>query len=218
MSSSTKVPLTETNKGPVTQTKSSLETLVKNLENTKDSKNKNNASGAPVHLWNPDYCGELELTIEEDGTWTYNKTPIGREKLVNLFATVIKREEGKYYLVTPVEKMLITVIDAPFIAIEMDVTNQDGQQIISFMTNVGDHIEASDENPLRFPKQTNEETLKPYVKIRHEGENKLEAKLSRSVYYELANYIETHTIERTEYYGVWSHGTFFKIEEKSNCP
>lgn len=210
MSSSTKVPITPTNSG--------LESLVKNLEKTKESKIDNNAAGAPVHLWNPDFCGELDLTILEDGTWVYNKTPIGREKLVNLFATVIKREEGKYYLVTPVEKMLITVIDVPFIAIKMDVSNQDGVQIISFVTNVGDKVEASAKHPLRFPKQTNEETLKPYIQIRHEGENKLEAKLSRSVYYELANHIEPHIIDGTEFYGVWSHGTFFKIEEKSKCP
>lgn len=210
MSSSTKVPIPQTNV--------SLEALVKNLENSERSKTSNNAAGAPVHLWNPDFCGKLDLSIEEDGTWLYNKTPIGREKLVKLFSSVIKREEGEYYLVTPVEKMLIEVKDVPFIAIEMKVENDKAGQIIFFKTNVGDQVEASAENPLRFPKQTNKETLKPYIKIRHAGENMLEAKLSRSVYYELANYIETHTIEGTEYYGVWSHGTFFSIEKLANCP
>jgi len=210
MNSSTKVPNYQTNV--------SLESLVKNLENSEDSKTNNKATGAPVHLWNPDFCGELDLTIEEDGSWVYNKTPIGRQKLVKLFASVLKREEGDYFLVTPVEKMAISVKDVPFIAVEMHVSNQDTQQIISFTTNVGDKIEASAENPLRFPKQTNEETLKPYLKIRHSGINKLEARLSRSVYYELANYIETHSIKGTDYYGVWSCGTFFSIEKSSNCP
>ncbi|GAA6212917.1 DUF1285 domain-containing protein [Hyphomicrobiales bacterium 4NK60-0047b] len=194
-----------------------LEQLVKNLKSTDNRDEKTKASGAPVHLWNPDYCGELDLTIEEDGSWAYNKTPIGRLKLVKLFASVVKKEEGKYYLVTPVEKMAIKVKDVPFIAIEMNISNQKQQQIISFTTNVGDQVEASAENPLRFPKQSNEETLKPYVKIRHEGENMLEAKLSRSVYYELANHIDTHTIEGTEFLGVWSHGTFFTIEKSANC-
>ncbi len=210
MSSSTKVPIPKTN--------ASLETLVKNLENSKDSKTNNKASGAPVHLWNPDFCGKLDLSIEEDGTWVYNKTPIGREKLVRLFSSVVKKEKGEYYLVTPVEKMLIEVKDVPFIAIEMEVKQDKTGQIISFKTNVGDQVEASEDNPLRFPKQTNEETLKPYIKIRHADENMLEAKLSRSVYYELVNYIETHTIEGAEHYGVWSHGTFFPIEKCANCP
>ncbi len=202
----------------VTPKSGGLDTLVKNIKLTDNEVEKGNASGAPVHLWNPAFCGELDLTIEEDGAWVYNKTPIGRQKLVKLFASVLKREEGDYFLVTPVEKMAISVKDVPFIAVEMHVSNLDNQQIISFTTNVGDRIEASAENSLRFPKQKNEETLKPYLKIRHSGINKLEAKLSRSVYYELANYIETHSIEGSDYYGVWSCGTFFSIEKSSNCP
>lgn len=195
-----------------------LENLIKNLQSTENEELGSKSTGAPVHLWNPELCGELDLIIEENGSWIYNKTPIGREKLVNLFATVLKREKGEYFLVTPVEKMAITVIDVPFLAIEFKQYEKNNQQVIAFMTNVGDYVEASDENPLRFAKQANEETIKPYVKVRHEGENKLEARLSRSVYYELANIIETHTIAKTSYHGVWSNGTFFPIEKVSNCP
>lgn len=209
MSPSTKVlnPETHTN----------LESLVKNLKTPGDTQNQNNASGAPVHLWNPEFCGKLDLTIEEDGTWTYNKTPIGRKNLVKLFASVIKREAGEYYLVTPVEKMLIEVKDVPFIITDMEIKDEGDGQVISMGTNVGDKVEASAENPLRFHIQENQETLKPYIKIRHEGENVLEARLSRPVYYELANHIETKTIDGEEFLGVWSHGTFFKIEKAENC-
>src|SRR3954467_7879164 len=78
----------------------------------------------PVHLWNPPFCGDLDIRIAADGTWFYMKTPIGRPGLVKLFSSVLKREGEKYFLVTPVEKVGITVDDAPFTAVEM---KQDGQ-------------------------------------------------------------------------------------------
>lgn len=209
MSSSTKVPNPENH--------ANLENLVKNIKTPIETQNQTSTSGAPVHLWNPDFCGKLDLTIEEDGNWIYNKTPIGRQNLVKLFASVIKREEGEYYLVTPVEKMLIEVKDVPFIITDMEIKQVGDDQVISMGTNVGDRVEASAENPLRFQVQENQETLKPYIKIRHEGENVLEARLSRPVYYELANNIETETIDGEKFLGVWSHGTFFKIEKAENC-
>ena len=209
MSSSTKVP------GQAA--KGGLEQIANQIESNMPPLKGRETTGAPVHLWNPSFCGKLDLTIEEDGTWMYNKSPIGREKLVKLFASVIKREEGDYYLVTPVEKMLIEVKDVPFIVTAMETKGEGKNQIIFMTTNVGDRIEASAKNPLRFPKQANPETIKPYIKIRHEGENVLEARLSRPVYYELANHIETATIEGEDYLGVWSHGTFFKIEKAEHC-
>src|SRR6187402_1451994 len=92
----------------------------------------------PVHLWNPPFCGDLDMRIAGDGTWYYLKTPIGRPALVRLFASVLKREEGKYFLVTPVEKVGIVVDDAPFLAVEMKT--EDGPQgpILHFRTNVDD--------------------------------------------------------------------------------
>src|SRR5829696_6651553 len=78
------------------------------------------ARGLPsVHLWNPPYCGEIDMRIVSDGTWFYEKTPIGRPALVRLFASVLKREGDRYFLVTPVEKCGIVVDDAPFLAVEM---------------------------------------------------------------------------------------------------
>ena len=77
---------------------------------------------APVHLWDPPYCGDLDIRIARDGMWWYLGTPIGRKELVHLFASVLKLEDGRHYLVTPVEKIGITVDDAPFVAVDFDVS------------------------------------------------------------------------------------------------
>src|SRR5215471_11010821 len=89
----------------------------------------------PVHLWNPPYCGEIDMRIAADGTWFYQKTPIGRPALVKLFASVLKREADRYYLVTPVEKCGIEVDDAPFLAVEMTVSSGERGRILEFRTN-----------------------------------------------------------------------------------
>src|ERR1700737_773787 len=91
----------------------------------------------PVHLWDPPYCGEIDMRIASDGTWFYQKTPIGRPALVKLFASVLKREGDRYFLVTPVEKCGITVEDAPFLAIAMQVESRSPGQVLRFVTNVG---------------------------------------------------------------------------------
>jgi hypothetical protein len=103
----------------------------------------------PVHLWNPPFCGDLDMRIASDGTWFYLKTPIGRPALVKLFASVLKREGDKYFLVTPVEKCGITVDDAPFLAVELAVEQGDrGQQLNC--TNVDDWVACDLEHALRF--------------------------------------------------------------------
>jgi len=86
----------------------------------------------PVHLWNPPYCGDIDMRIGSDGTWFYQKTPIGRAALVKLFASVLKREGEKHFLVTPVEKCGIAVDDAPFLAVEMQVEEGQGGRILHF--------------------------------------------------------------------------------------
>src|SRR5205809_1622361 len=90
----------------------------------------------PVHLWNPPFCGDLDIRIATDGTWYYLKTPIGRPALVRLFASVLKREGDKYFLVTPVEKVGITVDDAPFLAVEMRVEGEEAGRVLHLRTNV----------------------------------------------------------------------------------
>src|SRR5712672_4674282 len=94
----------------------------------------------PVHLWNPPDCGEIDIRIAADGTWFYLKTPIGRPALVRLFSSVLKREGEKFFLVTPVEKVGITVDDAPFLAVEMKVDGEGDGRVLSFRTNVDDWV------------------------------------------------------------------------------
>lgn len=191
-----------------TNDNSGLERLIAAL------KDQPNQKAAPVHLWNPPYCGELDMVIDADGNWHYDGTPIGREKLVRLFATVLKREGDDYFLVTPVEKIGIKVEDAPFQAIAMEHNAEGEKQILSFTTNVGDTVIASDEHPLRFECDDQRQEMRPYIMIRAG----LEARLSRPVYYELINLAiaqadarattgEANEPEVPE--GIWSAGTFF---------
>src|SRR6478735_4054678 len=93
---------------------------------------------APVHLWNPPFCGDLDMRIASDGTWFYLGTPIGRPGLVKLFASVLKREGDSYFLVTPVEKVGIRVDDAAFVAVEMAADGEGAAAILRFRTNIDD--------------------------------------------------------------------------------
>src|SRR5260370_35352540 len=94
----------------------------------------------PVHLWNPPFCGDLDMRIAGDGTWFYMGTPIGRPALVRLFSTILKREDGKHFLVTPVEKVGIRVADAPFLAVELQCEQADRGRLLPFATNVDDWV------------------------------------------------------------------------------
>lgn len=136
---------------------------------------------APVHLWNPPFCGDLDMEIRADGTWFYMGTPIGRPAMVRLFATVLKLEEGRYYLVTPVEKVGIRVEDAPFVAVDVDVTDQDGAGSLVFTTNVGEVVEAGPENAIRVAIAP-DGTPRPYLHVRRG----LEALIDRKSFYRLA--------------------------------
>ena len=101
----------------------------------------------PVHLWNPPFCGDIDLRIARDGTWFYGGTPIGRLPLVKLFASILRKDPEGFRLVTPVEKVGITVEDAPFLAVEMKVERG---SMLSFRTNVDDWVEAGADHLLRF--------------------------------------------------------------------
>ncbi len=137
----------------------------------------------PVELWEPDFCGNIDMEIKADGSWHYMGTPITRPAMVRLFSTVLRKDtDGRTYLVTPVEKIGIRVEDAHFIAVEMSVTGQGREQQLTFRTNLGDVIEVSEKNPLRFEIDADNEGLKPYILVR----GRLEALVSRSVMYDLA--------------------------------
>lgn len=162
----------------------------------------------PVHLWNPPFCGDLDMRIAADGTWFYQKTPIGRPALVKLFASVLKREGGRYFLVTPVEKMGLTVEDAPFLAVELNVTREP-EQILEFRTNVDDWVTCGADNPLRFTPEQGTSGLKPYLHVRRD----LWAKVTRALFYDLVELGEERDIEGRRMFGVASAGEFFVMAE-----
>jgi hypothetical protein len=162
----------------------------------------------PVERWNPEFCGDLDMEIRADGTWFYLGTPIGRMPLVQLFSTVLRKDEdGKTYLVTPVERVGIRVVDAPFIAVEMDVSGVGEDQAITFRTNVGDVVEVGPDNPLRFVDEAETGGLKPYVLVR----GRLEALVARSVMYELVGHGEEISVDGTLVFAVRSRGEIYPI-------
>lgn len=162
----------------------------------------------PVEKWNPPFCGDLDMEIKRDGTWFYMGTPIGRKKLVELFSTVLRKDEdGKTYLVTPVEKVGIRVEDAHFLAVEMTQTQHDNGPLLTFRTNVGDIIEAGKANPLRFDIEPQSGGLKPYLHIR----GRLEALINRAVMYDLVALGETIEHDGQEMFCIRSGGETFPI-------
>ena len=163
----------------------------------------------PVHLWNPPFCGDLDMRIAADGTWFYLKTPIGRHALVKLFASVLKREGEKYFLVTPVEKVGITVDDAPFTAVEMRPEGEGASRTLSFRTNVDEWVTAGKEHALRFEPEEETGGLKPYLHVRRD----LWALIARALFYDLVELGEERDIDGKRMFGVVSGGEFYVMAE-----
>ena len=166
----------------------------------------------PVHLWNPPYCGEIDMRIAADGTWFYQKTPIGRAALVKLFASVLKREGDHYYLVTPVEKCGITVDEVPFLAVELAVEAADAaagpaSRVLRFRTNVDDWVTAGRDNPLRFEPEPATGGLKPFLHVRRN----LWAKVTRALFYDLVELGEEREVAGKRMFGVMSGLEFFAM-------
>ena len=157
----------------------------------------------PVHLWNPPFCGDLDMRIARDGTWFYLGTPIGRYELVKLFSSILKREDGKHFLVTPVEKVGITVDDAPFVAVDFEVSGTGESQTITFTTHVEDNAQAGADHPIRVERDPETGEPSPYVLIR----SNLEALIDRKSFYRLVD-IGVH---HDGWFGLWSGGQFFPI-------
>jgi hypothetical protein len=162
----------------------------------------------PVHLWNPPFCGDLDLRIAADGIWYYLKTPIGRPALVKLFASVIKREGDKYFLVTPVEKCGIVVEDAPFLAVELKVEMRAGGRILHFRTNVDDWVACGPQHGLRFVPEPEPGGLKPYLHVRAD----LWAKVTRALFYDLVELGEEREYGGQRMFGIASEGEFFAMQ------
>ena len=165
----------------------------------------------PVERWNPPYCGDIDMRIATDGTWFYQKTPIGRLALVKLFASVLKREGDKYFLVTPVEKVGIAVDDAPFLAVEMKASVAETGSILEFRTNVDDWVAAGPGHALRFEQEALTGGLKPYLHVRRE----LWAKVTRALFYDLVALGEERDVGGKAMFGVVSGGEFFAMSEAS---
>lgn len=163
-----------------------------------------NRGAPPVEQWNPPFCGDIDMRIATDGTWFYQKTPIGRHALVKLFASVLKREGERYFLVTPVEKVGIVVEDVPFMAVEMRVTRGD-EQILSFRTNMDEWIDAGPGHALRFEPEPETGGMKPYLHVRRN----LWAKVTRALFYDLVEAGEERVVDGESMFGVASGGEFF---------
>jgi hypothetical protein len=161
----------------------------------------------PVERWNPTHCGDSEMRIARDGTWFHQGSPIGRQAMVRLFSTILRREpDGGYVLVTPVEKLDIAVEDAPFQAVEVKIEGEGQDVTLIFRLNTGDLVTAGGDHPLRF--ESTEDGPRPYLHVR----GGLEALIARPVYYELA----TLALAGDDLpAGVWSAGTFFALENSA---
>ncbi len=155
---------------------------------------------APVHLWNPPFCGDLDMRIARDGTWYYLGTPIGRKPLVRLFSSILKREGDRYFLVTPVEKVGITVDDAPFVAVDFTARGEGAAQTLTFTTHVGEEVTAGPADPIRLARDAITGEPSPYVHVRAG----LEALIDRKSFYRLVEL----GCEHGGMFGVWSGGSF----------
>jgi hypothetical protein len=183
--------------------RSGLETIAASLPREK--------SGLPpVERWDPPFCGDIDMKIEADGTWFYQKTPIGRPALVKLFSSILKLEGDNYYLVTPVERVGLVVVDAPFLAVELKVEQAD-DQILTFRTNVDDRVEAGPGHALRFVPEPATGGLKPYLHVRRG----LWAKVTRALFYDLVELGEERDVGGKRMFGVASKGEFFSMAEAS---
>ena len=160
----------------------------------------------PIHLWNPPFCGDIDMRIARDGTWFYNGSPIGRPALVQLFASVLRREGDKFVLVTPVEKVGITVEDAPFLGVELRCEERGSDQKLHLRTNTEDWVRIDDEHPLRF-EPGESDGLKPYVRVRSE----LWALVKRALFFDLVDLGEVRDIEGVSTFGIASFGRFFAM-------
>jgi uncharacterized protein len=158
----------------------------------------------PVDQWNPDHCGDSEMRIARDGAWFHQGSPIGREAMVRLFSSILRREpDGSHVLVTPVEKLTIAVEDAPFVAVELKSEGEGRTRALAFRLNTGDLVAAGPDNGLVL--RETPDGPHPYLHVR----GGLEALVARSVYYEMMNMALEENGERV---GLWSNGAFFPLD------
>ena len=168
----------------------------------------------PVHLWNPPFCGDIDMRIRRDGVWFHEGTPIGRPGLVRLFSSILKREGDKYFLVTPVEKVGIIVDDAPMLAIDFTATGTGTDQVLTFTTLTEDVVVASAANPIRILRDPVSGEPAPYVLVRAN----LEALIDRKSFYRLIDLGAQSLHEGQSWFGLWSDGAFFPVIPAAELP
>ena len=162
----------------------------------------------PVHLWNPPFCGQIDMRIARNGSWHYMGSPIPRPAMVKLFASILRREaDDSYVLVTPAEKCGIRVDDAPFVAVEATVAGEGATRLIAFRTNVDDVVPLDAGHPLRVKVNPATGEPSPYILVR----DRLEALIGRSVYYELVNMAEEMKLDGRQVLAVRSAGQWFSL-------
>lgn len=164
----------------------------------------------PVEQWNPEHCGDSEMRIAADGTWFHQGSPIGRMEMVRLFSTILRREpDGSFVLVTPVEKLSITVEDAPFLATELASEGLGQDRRLAFRLNTGDLVVADAEH--RIEMRGTQDEPRPYLHVRRG----LEALIARPVFYELAAIAIDEQADPDFPLGLWSAGMFFTLGQNS---
>ncbi len=167
----------------------------------------------PVDQWNPTHCGDSDMRITADGTWFHMGTPIGRPALVKLFSTILRREaDGGHVLVTPVEKLSITVDDAAFLAVEATSAGEGEARTLAFRLLTDDIIVAGPSNPLRV-ETAPDGTPRPYLHVRGPRERPLEALVNRAVFYQLADLALEEQERMGGKLGLWSGGAFFAFTD-----
>lgn len=180
------------------------ETIAEQVESAQSS----DTGLPPLEKWNPELSGDIDIVIARDGEWLYEGKAIGREAIVRLFSTILRREgDGHYYLVTPVEKWRISVEDAPLLAHSLNANGEGREQVLSVTTNTGETVEIGEEHPLYVGTYEGTEEPRPVIKLRHG----IEARLVTAAYYDLADLVSEEQINGESAIGVWSKGNFYKI-------
>jgi len=159
----------------------------------------------PVHQWQPDFCGDIDMTIARNGQWSYMGSPIGRAALVRMFSTILRKDDDQYVLVTPVEKVGIHVEDVPFIITQL---LDDKNDTLIFLTNVGDQVTLDNEHPLRVTQNELGEP-QPYLLVR----DNLEGRLHRNLFYQLIEQAVEHDVGGKAHIGIFSAGKFWSLGE-----
>jgi len=171
-------------------------------------KSAKNLSQPPLEKWHPEFSGDMDLRISRDGEWIHKGKPLGREAIVRLFSTILRREDdGEYYLLTPVEKWRIQVEDTPLLAHSLEVEESGNEQVVRLTTNVGETLEVGNEHPLEVGSYEASGQPRPIIRVRHG----VDARLTTAAYYELAKHVVEQTIDGKAVLGVFSHGNFYKI-------